>query len=56
MGEMLNTSNEIIPSHTYVTYPNNSPTNIIGNNLNKLDIKTATLSTKMIHDLLHLSP
>ena len=40
---------------TFITLPNNS-TNIIINNLNKLDIKTASLPFKTICDLVHSSP
>ena len=42
--------------HTHITFLNNSSTDIIGNNLNKLGIKTATFSSKTIRNLLHLSP
>ena len=43
-------------SFTHITLPNNSSTNIIGNNLNKLGIKTVPLSSKTICDLLYSSP
>ena len=41
---------------THVILPNNSSTNFEGNNLNKLGIKTVTLSPKTICNLLHSSP
>ena len=48
-------SNKIIsPPHTHSSLFNNSSTNIIENNLDKLGIKTATLSSQRIRDLLHL--
>ena len=43
-------------THTFITFPNNSSTNIIINNLNKLYIKTASLSLKTIRNLQHSSP
>ena len=49
-------SDKINLPHAHITLPNSSFSNIIGNNLNKLDVKTATLSSKTIHDLLHSSP
>ena len=42
--------------HTFITLPNNSSSNSIIDNLNKLDIKTTSLPSKMIHDLVHSSP
>ena len=42
-------------SDTLITLPTNSSTNIIINNLNKLDIKTASSSSKTIRDLVHCS-
>ena len=41
--------------HTFMTLPNNSSTNSIINTLNKLDIKTASLPSKRICDLVHSS-
>ena len=46
-------SNKINLLHAQITLPYNSFSNIIENNLNKLGIKTVTLSSKMICDLLH---
>ena len=43
-------------SHRFITLPNNSSSNSIINNLNKLMIKTTSLSSKMICDLIHSSP
>ena len=43
-------SDKIFLLHTHITLPNNSSTNIIENNLNKLGIKTVTLSYKIICD------
>ena len=42
--------------HTHITLPNNSFTNILGNDLNKLEIKTVLLSFKTICEILHCSP
>ena len=46
---------KLVPSHAFITLPNNSSTNTIINNLNKLGIKTASLPTKTIRDLVHSS-
>ena len=37
--------------HKHIILSNNSSTNFIENNLNKLVIKTVTLSSKTIYDL-----
>ena len=42
--------------HTFITLLYDSSTNIIINNLNTLDIKTASSSSKTIRNLLHSSP
>ena len=41
--------------HAFITLPNNSSSNIIINNLNKLDIKIPSFPSKTIHDLVHSS-
>ena len=46
-------SDKINLPYTQITLPHDSSTNIIENNLNKVCIKTVSLSSKMIHDLLH---
>ena len=46
---------KLVPRYTSITLPNNSSTNIIINNLNKLRIKTASLPSKKIRDLVHSS-
>ena len=47
---------KLVPCYTFITLLNNSSTNIIINNLNKLDIKINSLPSKMICDLQHSSP
>ena len=42
--------------HRYVTLPNNSFSHSIKNNLNKLNIKTTSLPSKTIRELVHSSP
>ena len=42
--------------HRYITLPNNSSSHSITNNLNKLNIKTTSLPSKTIHELVHSSP
>ena len=37
------------PPHKFITLPNNFSTNIIINNLNKLDIKTAKTTRDLVH-------
>ena len=49
-------SYKTISPHRFITLLNNSSSNGIINNLNKLDIKTTSLPPKMIHDLVHSSP
>ena len=44
------------PHHECITLPKNSSYNSIINNLNKLDIKTTSLPSKMICDLVHSGP
>ena len=53
----INTPSDTIKhTHKYIILPNNSSANIIRNNLNKLGIKTVTLSSKTISGLLHSCP
>ena len=42
--------------HRYITLPNNSSSHSITNNLNKLNIKTTSLPSKTIHELVHSCP
>ena len=42
--------------HRYITLPNNSSSHNITNNLNKLNIKTTSLPSKTIRELVHSSP
>ena len=42
--------------HRYITLPNNSSSHSITNNLNKLNIKTTSLPSKTIRELVHSSP
>ena len=42
--------------HRFITWPNNSSSNSIINNLNKLDVKTTSLPSKMICDFVHSIP
>ena len=42
--------------HWYITLPNNSSSHSITNNLNKLNIKTTSLPSKTIRELVHSSP
>ena len=42
--------------HRFITLPKNSSTHSITNNLNKLNIKTTSLPSKKIHELVHSSP
>ena len=49
-------SDEIKFPHKHIILPQNSSPNFIGNSLNKVCIKTVTLSSKTIRDLLHSSP
>ena len=42
--------------HRYITLLNNSSSHSITNNLNKLNIKTTSLPSKTIHELVHSSP
>ena len=49
----INTSNIIRLPHTHIISPSNSSTNFIENNWNYLGIKTATLSSKTIRNLLN---
>ena len=42
--------------HRYITLPNNSFSHSITNNLNKLNIKTNSLPSKTIRELVHSSP
>ncbi len=44
------------PPHRFITLSNNSSSNSIINNLNKLHIKTTSLPFKTIHELVHSSP
>ena len=44
------------PSHTLIILPCNSSTNILINNLNKLDIKTASLPSKMVCGFVQSNP
>ena len=44
------------PHYTFITLPNVFSSNSIINELNKLDIKTASLLSEMIWDLVHSSP
>ena len=43
-------------SHRFITLPNNSSSHGMINNLNKLDIKTTSLPSKTIRELVHSSP
>ena len=48
---------KLVSSHDrFITLPNNSSSNSIIKNLNKLDIKTASSPSKTIRDLVHSSP
>ena len=42
--------------HRYITLPNNSSSHSITNNLNKLNIKTTSLPSKTIRELVHSCP
>ena len=42
--------------HIFISLPNNSSSNSIINNLNKFDVKTTSLPSKTICDLVHSSP
>ena len=46
----------VLPPHKFISFPKNSSSNSIINNLNKLDIKTTALASKVICKLVHSSP
>ena len=49
-------SYKTISHHRFITLPYNSSSHIMINNLNKLDIKTTSLPSKTIRELVHSSP
>ena len=49
-------SDKTTSPHRYITLPNNSPSHSITNNLNKLNIKTTSLPSKSIRELVHSIP
>ena len=56
--ELMPTHNliKLIPPHRFITLPNNSSSHSMINNLNKLNIKTTSLPSQTIHNLVHSSP
>ena len=47
---------KLVPPHRYITLPKDSSAYSITNNLNKLNIKTTSLSSETIRELVHSIP